>query len=229
MPVTKAISIINRAKVILQDTGTTGVRYPSEELQDWLNAGQNEIIQYRPDAVVVNAQFTPTANETRQILPAAGLKLVDVTRNVGAGSNKRAVRVIERAILDDQLPMWHASNATVNVEHFVYDERDPRTFYLYPRPAAGCVLDIVYTSTPTPIALTAFDGTDVTPISVPDIYANSLLDYVLYRAFSKDAEYVENMGRATGHYAAFKTAIMGKMEGDALLATLAQANDGKAA
>lgn len=228
MATTTAISIINRAKTILQDTTTAGVQWPSTELQDWLNAAQNEIIQYRPDAVVVNdTAFEPVTDESRQSLPAAGLKLIDVVRNTGSTSNMRAIRRIERAILDDQLPNWHASTTTVDIEHFVYDERDPKTFYLYPRPKLGCKIHIIYTSVPTPISLSKFDGTDDTKISVDDIYANAILDYILYRAFSKDAEYTQDMNRATGHYAAFKAAMTGKMEGDALLAALATSNDGR--
>ena len=40
-------------------------------------------------------------------------------------------------------------------------------------------------------------------LGVPDIYANAVQDYVLYRAYTKDSEYAGNAARAQAHYAAF--------------------------
>ena len=36
-----------------------------------------------------------------------------------------------------------------------------------------------------------------------DIYINPIIDFMLYRCFSKDAEYAANSNRAAGHYNAF--------------------------
>jgi hypothetical protein len=40
-----------------------------------------------------------------------------------------------------------------------------------------------------------------------DIFANALLDYVLYRASTKDAEQAANAQRAVAHYQAFQNAL----------------------
>ena len=50
-------------------------------------------------------------------------------------------------------------------------------------------------------------------ISVVDTYANALMDYILYRAFSKDAEFAANAARATAHYGAFSSAMTTELNG----------------
>jgi len=46
-----------------------------------------------------------------------------------------------------------------------------------------------------------------TTINIDDIYANALVDYMLYRAYSKDAEYAGNAQRAVAHYTAFSNSL----------------------
>jgi hypothetical protein len=74
----------------------------------------------------------------------------------------------------------------------------------------GVVLDIVYSAYPAEVAEPA-DGSDwddvVGNISVPDIYANALQDFILYKSYSKDSEYAGNAQRAQAHYAAFANAL----------------------
>ena len=53
-------------------------------------------------------------------------------------------------------------------------------------------------------------------LSIPDIYANSVLNYVLYMAYQKDAEFAGNQQRANTHFQLFLTAITGKGQIDAL-------------
>ncbi|MDO8312640.1 MAG: hypothetical protein Q7T25_11940, partial [Sideroxyarcus sp.] len=38
-------------------------------------------------------------------------------------------------------------------------------------------------------------------------YGNGILDYVLYRAYSKDADYAANAQRAVGYYQVFAAAL----------------------
>lgn len=202
-----AQSIIRRAVETLQDT--TSVRWPVNELVRYLNDGQREIVLYRPDSMVTNATLTCVAG-TKQALPANGAKLIEVIRNAAATSAKKSVRMINREILDAQTPGWHNITGSVDILHFMYDPRDPKTFYVYPPATTSAQLDIVYAAYPTDITEPA-DGalyTAVTGnISLPDIYGNALLEFVLYRAFMKDSEYAGNAQRAQAHYAAFANTI----------------------
>jgi hypothetical protein len=206
MPIT-AQSIIRRCIETLQDN--TSVRWPVNELVRYLNDGQREVVLHRPDAMVTSATVTCVPG-TKQTLPANGAKLIEVVRNARAAGTKRAVRMVNREILDAQTPGWHAIAGADDVLHFMYDPRDPRVFYVYPPATAATQLDIVYAAYPADIAEPA-DGalfTAVTGnISLPDIYGNALQDYILYRAYSKDSEYAGNAQRAQAHYAAFANAL----------------------
>lgn len=217
MPIA-AQSIIRRAVETLQDT--TSVRWPVNELVRYLNDGQREIVLYRPDSMVTNATMTCVAG-TKQALPANGAKLIEVIRNAAATSAKKSVRMINREILDAQTPGWHNITGSVDILHFMYDPRDPKTFYVYPPATTSAQVDIVYSAYPTDITEPA-DGllyTAVTGnISLPDIYGNAILDYILYRAYTKDSEYAGNAQRAQAHYAAFNNAL-----GNEIKATIAVA------
>jgi hypothetical protein len=202
-----AQSIIRRAVETLQDT--TSVRWPVNELVRYLNDGQREVVLYRPDSMVTNSTITCVAG-TKQSLPANGAKLIEVIRNAAATSDKKAVRMINREILDAQTSGWHNITGSVNILHFMYDPRDPKVFYVYPPATVLAQLDIVYSAYPTDITEPA-DGALYTAvsgnISLPDIYGNVLLDYILYRAYTKDSAYAGNAARAQAHYAAFANAL----------------------
>lgn len=200
-----AQSVIRRVVDTLQDP--TAVRWPTGELVRYLNDGQREIVLYRPDAMVTDATVALEVG-TRQSIPAAGAKLIEIVRNTGG--DKRAVRLVNREILDAQVPGWHGMNGSTQILHYIYDPRDPKVFYVYPPAASGASLELVYSLLPTDVSVPA-DGELYSAvagnISVPDIYANTLQDYILYRAYSKDSEYAGNAARATAHYAAFANAL----------------------
>jgi len=51
-------------------------------------------------------------------------------------------------------------------------------------------------------------------ISISDVLANAILDYILYRAYSKDADYTAHQGRAAQHFQLFMTSVTGKSQID---------------
>ena len=203
MPIS-AQSIIRRAVETLQDP--TSVRWPISELVRYLNDGQREVVLYRPDSMVTNTTRTLTTG-TRQTLPN-GSKLIEVVRNTGG--TKRAVRMVNREILDAQTPGWHNLTGATDILHYMYDPRDPTAFYVYPPAATGASVEIVSAAYPADIVEPA-DGSLYTAvsgnISLPDIYGNVIQDYILYRAYTKDSEYAGNAQRAQAHYAAFANAL----------------------
>ena len=208
-----AQSIIHRAVITLQDT--TSVRWPVDELVRYLNDGQREVILYRPDASVTNATIT-CVEGSKQSTPSDSAKLMDVVRNAATGSNGRAVRLTNRVILDAQIPEWYTLTPSINIKHYMYDPKDVSVFYVYPPATDTAQLDIVYSSFPADIAepSAGSEYTDVSGnIDLPDIYGNVLLDYVLYKAYSKDSEYSGNAARAQAHYGAFANALNIEIQG----------------
>lgn len=202
-----AQSIIRRVVETLNDR--TSVRWPVAELVRYLNDGQREVGTYRPDALVSGATKTLSAG-SRQTLPTNGIKLMDIVRNDSEASS-RAVRMTNRQILDAQIPGWHNIAGSTEILHFIYDPRDPLVFYVYPPAAAsGAAVYMIYAGTPSEITEPA-DGSTYANVSgnigIPDIFANTLIDYVLYRAYTKDTEYAGNAARAQAHYQAFVNAL----------------------
>jgi hypothetical protein len=191
--------VLLRASDIIQDQ--TNVRWPQEELLRYLNDARREISIARPDLYATTSTVTLTGGGTRYALPSDGVRLIDVTRNMPSGAAGKAIRVVEREILDAQKPDWHTETASAVVKHFMYDERNPRQYYVYPPATAGHQIEIVYGQTPTDISVLS------TPLSQEDIYTGAIVDYICYRAFSKDSEYAGNAQRAQAHYQQFMNAL----------------------
>lgn len=207
MATTKVATLIDTAGIILQDTSQ--VRFPQAELMTFLNDAQREIVLHRPDARTVNGNMTCVAG-SKQSIPATGLRLIDVVRN-DAG---RAITQIDRKILDETLPDWHntAADATKKIEHFVYDPADPKNFYVYPNATVSMDIEIIYSTAPSDITYTS-----TVTITLDDIYANAILDYMLYRAYQKDSEYAGNAERSMMHYQSFANALGIKSRADAAI------------
>ena len=208
MATTKVIDILDRAGIILQDN--TNVRFPNEELLKFFNDAQKEVVLHRPDATMVNTTYDCVTG-SKQTLPSRALRLIDVVRNVDG----RAVTQVQRQILDETLPNWHEKPVGANkIEHYVYDPADPKNFYVYPTASAGAhSLEVVYSSSPDETVISDFES-DVTTISVDDVYSNCLLDYVLYRSYQKDSEFAGNSQRAMMHYSGFANALGVKTQAD---------------
>ncbi|MFC6441047.1 DUF6682 family protein [Bowmanella sp. JS7-9] len=212
MATTKIIDLISRAETIVQDK--TSVRWPKQEWLNWFNDAVLAVIIARPDASVVNEDFTLDETDSKQSLPNDALRLMTVVRNKASGV---PVRQIARHQLDDQLPDWHTKTAST-VDHYVYDERDPKHFYVFPRPsAASHVVELIYSTAPAAVTIADFT-TDTQTLSLDDSYLNPLLDFMLYRAYSKDAEYAENAQRAAGHLNAFNSLLGIKTQSDTAMA-----------
>jgi len=200
-----AASIIAKAQTILQDT--TGIRWPDPELLGWLNDGQREVVLYKPNASIKNTTMTTVAG-SKQSIPADGVSLIDVVRNMGNGSTPgSAIRITMREVLDSQIPNWHASsNQNATAKHYMYSPLDPRNFYLYPPSTGGVGIDIIYAASPADVASTS------NTITLDDIYQTVLLDYLLYRAYSKDTEFAADQNRASTHQKAYLAALTGKAQ-----------------
>ncbi len=209
-------SVIDRVQTVLQDT--TGVRWPVvNELVLWINDAQREITLLKPDASAVNATITLAAG-TKQEIPSAGNRLLKVIRNMSAASNgtgKRSVRLVDAEVLNGQTPDWHDPSVSGDaahtniVKHYIYEESNPRNFYVYPGVAGNAYLEIIYSANPSTVAQNG-------NLSIPDIFANAVMNYVMYMAYMKDAEYAGNQERASSHYNLFLTSVTGKTQIDGI-------------
>jgi len=207
-----ASELITSVSTTLQDSGN--VRWSTAELLIYLNQGQKEIAAFKPNASITNAAVQLVAG-TKQSLPSGGLILIDVVRNMGAAGTTagNAIRIVSRGILDIQVPNWHSATASGVVKHFMYTPLDPKRFYVYPpQPASPHYVEIIYGKTPTDCASTS------SAIDVDDIYGPALHNYMVYRAYSKDAEVAANAQLASSYYSAFTQQMLGKAQGEQVAA-----------
>jgi hypothetical protein len=210
MPLTKVKDLIDRASVTLQDS--TNVRWSRVELLGYLNDAQLQIALHRPDASSQTVAFA-CANASRQQLPANGMRLLTIVRN----TTGRAITQISRETLDIQMPNWHVEPASEGVENYVYDPLDPKTFYVFPVPAAAHSIDLIQSIAPVIIAA----ETPTVVIGLDDIYANVVADYMLFRAYQKDATYGD-LQKANLYLQAFNSALGIKTQVDSALASRRQ-------
>lgn len=209
MGIIHASVIINKAAQILLDAGN--VRWVRPDLFGWVNTGQREAVKLNPSLNAVTSVIQLVAG-TKQSLATGSVALIDVVRNMGLNKTTPGVPVsiIERTELDLYQPTWHTGTANAVAQHYIYDPRNPKQFYVYPRQPTGSnvqgSVEIVTGDAPADLA------DENQPITLDDTHEGTLLDYVLWRAFSKDAEYAL-LPRATAHLQLFNAGVQGQALG----------------
>lgn len=200
-----AKTIIDKASVQLIDLAN--IRWTRSELLSWLNDGMRQIVLIQPSASSTTVSKQLVAG-TRQTLPTGGWLLLQMYRNMGTNGTTpgRAIRIVSRELLDNFNPNWHTATAAAEVRNYIYDIQDQTVFYVYPPNTGTQYVELNYSAQPTDLT----SETDVIPIF--DIFQSALVDYILYRACSKDAEYAPGLQLAQGYLATFVAAVSGKAQ-----------------
>lgn len=214
MPITVS-TVITNVKRVLQEVAEDGVRWSNNELLAWLNEAYQAIVQIKPDASSVNARMQLLAG-TRQSIPESGLRLIDVVRNTAENSEKMGVLVTTRRALDTVRRSWHADPQSIDIEQFIFDDEDPVHFYVYPPASPEAELEIIYAAVP-PAHADEYDDAKSDQIRINDSFAPVITDYILMRAFSKDAEHAINIQRAQLHQNAYLRALGQKVQTDRMI------------
>ena len=196
-------NLIDRAGLLLQDEDH--VRWTVVELIEWINEGVGALIRLKP-AVAARRGVFALKPGARQTLDGSDVQLIDIVCNLAADdvTPGRAVRMTDRHLLDSTDPNWQAMAQSTTVRHYLYDDRVPTVFYVYPPAAVGAKVEVIRAVVPDEVA----NAADSVGLSIE--YADSLLNYVVFRCLSKDSEYA-GAQMATGYYNAF-TASMGAGE-----------------
>lgn len=204
---TDAKTIIDKASLLLADVSQSF--WLVSELLGWLNDGQRDIATTMPQANVKNSPLQLVAG-VKQALPSDGILLLDIPHNLGSLGTTVGTLInhVPKEIMLKRIPGWTTTMANGIVKHYVYSVSDPLIFYVYPpQPAAPKYVECVYSALPVLIA-NANVGTKIT---IPDYFQTELLDYVLYRAFSKDFDNSSQVARGQEHYQLFTAAIAAKI------------------
>lgn len=187
-------TITGRVATQLHDTANT--RWSAADLVSLVNEAQVSIIKKVPTAYTKTSTETLVAG-TQQSIPTDGYELIDVVRNMTGATPGNVVRMVDMKTLDAVDPTWHTATGASPVEEFMYDLENKNVFYVNPpQPATPTEVQLVYSAEPP----TASAGGN---LILDDIYENALIEFMLYRALSRDAEYSGPEGKAAIHYEQF--------------------------
>lgn len=184
--------IISRAATILNDEDH--VRWPIDELLNWINDGAAEIVIRRPQARARVASVDLVAGPL-QSLPEGAIQLIDVVRNLPG----RPVSRVSRRLLDDQDPDWYDAKPG-KTRHYTLEEETPTHFYVYPPAVADAKVEAKYSEAPPAVA------SENDTLDLDRAYIGPLVSYTLYRALAKDSEFA-NGAVAVSHFQAFTEAL----------------------
>jgi hypothetical protein len=163
-----------------------------------------ELVNIKPDAAAQTALVRLTPSDTKQTVSGNIIQILNIIRN---NSTKKPMRMVDREILDAQIPNWHSTvSATNDAIHWCYDELNPKVFYIYPAVTSSTV-DVLMVYSQAPASITVGQT-----IPVDDTYAPALLNYILYRAYSKDADYSANKDRMMNAYQSFMSSLGVRMQ-----------------
>lgn len=186
--ITQARSLINDDNALMPE------RFSDTTLLSFVNDAVKRASVVRPDLFIVATDITPTADQVEQELASSVTRIVELHRVVGGG----AIGEIDKETLDRSYPNWplDASGTPVN---WMRHPRNPRRYYLYPRPETGTQIKAEYVQVPGNYALGD-------TIGMPDSYKTALVDCVVYLAEVVDNEHVETQ-RAKEFFNSFMQAL----------------------
>lgn len=172
--------IITQVRNVISDTAVP-LRYSDTVLLGFVNQTIKRMIAYRPDLFTIVADLVVTPNDVRQTLPAAAVRLVEVFRV----KNGAAIEEVDKDQFDRAYPAWTTDPAGSPTKYMRHP-RNPRVFFLYPRPLAATEIVVEYVVTPTD-----YDINDQISV-LPDAFATTIIDGVIYLAEVIDNEHVDS-------------------------------------
>ncbi|MCH6954911.1 hypothetical protein BED22_23700, partial [Escherichia coli] len=128
-------------------------------------------------------------------------------------SDGSAIKPQSREVLDAQYPDWHMLRG--KPECFISSDLAPRVFWLFPAPEEAVSVEAVVSRIPEAVYVLTQD--DDTPVPLEEAYVNPLVDWMLFRAFSKDAAGGAESGLAAQHYQSFVEQLGIKQGADSTL------------
>lgn len=188
--------VVDQARAQLQDAAK---RYWSDqELVDYANDGRRMLYATQPE-VYESTEDVTLIEGARQALPNGSNKLFRPIANVSALS-QRAITTIDAELLGRSRPRWRAEGAADEIVHVMYRELEPKVYDTYPPAKAGTQIKISYAKPPTDFTTADLAASPPPTLTAEGELASALIDYVLHRAFGKQADTSPDAGQMSGDY-----------------------------
>ncbi|MGH1374444.1 MAG: DUF6682 family protein [Cellvibrionaceae bacterium] len=203
-----ADDVLASARRLLQDESSVVQRYSSGEMLAALNEGQRAIVLMRHSANTKVVAFKLSGG-ARQSLPEDGVAFFRLLRNLGAdgATPGRAITGTTVEYLDLADPDWYVAADATRVWQFAADDRDDLAFYVWP-PKKDDYVELMYGAVPEEV-------TSEDDITLPDMWAAALADYIVYRMLAADTDNVANKERSENAYQHFVAQVSGKVHAEA--------------
>lgn len=192
-------SIIDAARIILNDTDSVGYRQTDAELLVWVNNGIAEASIIRPEWFQSKRSIPCVAGTVEQSLTFADAQAILRVIGITGGTS---MTPFDLSAMDAFNRNWKNDTAAAARQWSAWPG-DLLKFYIYPKaPATAQSIDVLYTRNPITLAL----GDTIT--DVPESAKTALVMYVVAMAESKDDESVSS-GRVSSAYQGFASLIKG--------------------
>lgn len=194
----------------------------SEQLQDpsfddlsesqlvaWGNMGSAQIAAFVPSACTV-IESVKLAAGPRQTIAASGMVFIRAIRNMGTDGNTpgQAIIMVDNIEILNAFNMsWPTETQVAVIKEVVKDPVVEGVFWTFPPADGSSYIEIERSDKPAPVIWDSAHAWETVKIGITNEYIGALLDYILYRAYSRDADYPGNIEKATLHKQAFDQAL----------------------
>jgi hypothetical protein len=190
--------VITTARYILNDTSSSSPRQSDDELLGYVNEGVKTVQTLRPELFSTVGDFLCQVGQCEQSLVFASATALIEVLSIHGGA---AVTQFDLDAMNRFNPGWR-TDAEGAAKQWARFSNDQLKFFIYPKAPADQTIDVRYVRTPAVFAL-ADQITDL-PLGLQP----ALVDFVVYRAESKDNEHVLSQ-RAAAALATFTAQVKG--------------------
>jgi len=173
----------------------SNIQWPPAVLLWYLNYAVREIVNLKPEAGNVIG-IIPLVAGTRQSVPAAWNDLVNLKRNMGANGATPGLAITEIHVdtIDRTIPDWHAWPPDPVVRYVIDDDRDPRSFDVFPPQPVATLQQVEAIGSAYPLKVTdPVNG--MFPLQAE--YEVPTADYMIYRALYESTSIPNALTKAT--------------------------------
>lgn len=195
---TTAQTLIDRAAATLNDTLYT--RWTNSEMIGWITDGQRELVGLNPMLFTKTVVRTLAAGVAQTLTDLTDYgALISMPRNMANDgvTPGRVITKIDPDLMDALDTGWQTAAQDVIILHYMFVAERRFQFRVVPPAVVGTKIEITYSAIPPAIAAT----TDL--IVLQDHCGPALVDYLLFRAFGKDAEFGDVPTLSESHHKRF--------------------------
>lgn len=155
------------------------------QLVSWINEGVGDVAR-RTETIQKSATISAIAGTQKYTAPADMLRAMRATYLASGSNNKIALEFVDFNALEQT---WLGTGATVQATPYqftLWGTPPALELWVYPVPSVAGVIEVFYYS--MPVKLASDGSAHGTALSVPEGYADLVLDYATFSALRRDRD-----------------------------------------